>query len=132
MAVARQLPIPFRNALAILIGIVLGCAAGHIAFFGDDLTFVLLVAGFVVTPIPVCLIATRGWVWTSLIPVITSQVTLLTLSYLRAYKPNGTDLSTYISTRIYSHWFWWLLWWTPGVLIAAAFYAFKSPARRAA
>jgi len=122
----QQQGIQYRNAIAILLGLGLGCLTGRISFFGESLTGVLLLIGFIVSPIPVCLIATRRWVWVSVIPVVTSQVTLLTLSYLHAYKPDGTDLQTYLDTRIYSTWLWWLLCWIPAIVTAGIFYAGKS------
>jgi hypothetical protein len=121
----QQLGIQYRNAIAILFGIGLGYVAGRVAFFGESATFVLLFSGFIVTPIPVCFIAARRWVWLSVIPVLASQVTLLTLSYRYAYKPDGTDLQGYLHTRIYPHWLGWLLWWIPAIVMAAIFYAIK-------
>ena len=100
--------------------------AGRAACFGESATGVLLFGGFIITPIPVCLIAARRWVWIAAVPVVTSQVTLLTLSYRHAYKPDGTDLRTYLRTRIYPHLLVWRLWWIPAIIAAGIFYAFKS------
>jgi len=112
--------------IAVLFGLALGYLGGRAAFFGDGATGVLLLAGFTVTPIPVCVIAARRWVWVSVIPVVAMEVTLLASSYLCAYKPIGTDLQTYLHTLIYPHWFEWLLWWTPAIIVASACYAIKS------
>ena len=122
----QQFGIRHRNAIAILFGLGLGFVAGRAAFFGESATGVLLFAGFIITPIPVCLIAARRWVWVSVIPVVTMQVTLLASPYLHAYEPEGTDLQTYLRTQIYPHLLWWLLWWIPAIVTAGIFYAFKS------
>ena len=121
----QQFSIRHRNAIGILFGLGLGFMAGRVAFVGESATGILMFAGFILTPIPVCLIASRRWVWVSVIPVVTSQVTLLTLSYLYAYKSDGTDLQTYLHTRILPHLLAWLLWWIPAVTAAGIFYAFK-------
>ncbi len=118
--------IRYRNAVAILLGLALGYMAGRISLSGESLTGVFLFIGFIITPIPVCLIAARRWVLISVIPVVTSQVTLLTLSYQYAYKLHGTDLQTYLHTRIHTTWLWWLLWWIPAIVTAGIFYAIKS------
>lgn len=115
-----------RNVIAILFGLGLGFVVGRLAFFGESLTGILLFAGFIITPIPVCFIAGRRWVWVSVIPVATMQVTLLTSSYLYAYKPDGTDLLSYLHGRIYPHLLGWLLWWIPAIIAAGIFYACKT------
>src|ERR1043166_7674557 len=107
-----------RNAIAILLGLGLGFMAGRASFWGESATGVLLFAGFIIPPIPVCLIAVRRWVWVSVIPVVTMQLTLLTSSYLYAYKLDGTDLQTYLDTRINPYLLTWLLCWIPAIIAA--------------
>jgi hypothetical protein len=104
---------------------------GRLAFSGHDLTMVILFGGFIITPIPICLIATRRWVWVSVIPVAMIQVTLLASSYLYAYNPDGMDLQSYLRTRVYPHLLMWLLCWIPAIAAASSFYVFKTPIKDA-
>ena len=121
----QELAIRYRNAIAILTGLGLGYLVGRVSFFAESATGVLMFVGFIIAPIPVCLIAARRWVWISVIPVVTSQITVLTLSYLHGYKPHGTDLQKYLDTRIYPHCLWWVSWWIPAIVAAGIFYALK-------
>jgi hypothetical protein len=123
----RQMVLRNRNAIALAFGLGVGVLAGTFAFFDESATFVLLVFAFIISPVPVCLIASRGWVWLSVLPVVITQITLLTSSYLYAFRPDGTGVQTYLQARVYPQLLFWVLWWIPALIFAAASYVSKSP-----
>jgi hypothetical protein len=123
----QQIVVRHRNAVAVVFALGVGVLAGTFAFFDESATFVLLVFAFIISPAPVCLIASRRWVWLSVLPVVITQITLLTSSCLYALRPDGTGVQTYLQTRVYPQLLFWVLWWLPALIFASASYVAKSP-----